>query len=77
MFEVWTQQEPFDDLAFTSTGTGPVVVDPPPVVVPPDGPTVTGATSVPEPASLMLLTSAIGNAAARRTARVAVRRVAR
>lgn len=75
LFEVRAQQEGFDDLTFTLAGTGPVVVDPPPVVVPPDVPPVIGATPVPEPASLMLLASAIGTAAAaRRTARAATRR---
>jgi len=75
LFEVRTQQEAFDDLTFTLAASGPVIVDPPPVVLPPDAPPVIGATPVPEPASYMLLASAIGaTAAARRSARVAARR---
>ncbi len=75
LFEVRTQQEAFDDLTFTLAAGGPVIVDPPPVVVPPDVPPIIGATAVPEPASLMLLASAIGaTAAARRSVRVTARR---
>lgn len=71
LFEVRTQQEAFDDLTFTLAAGGPIIIDPPPV----DPPPVIGPTDVPEPASLMLLASAIGTAAAaRRTARLAARR---